>query len=923
MDYREFFRLREHPFRITPDPAYFFPSDAHREALQTLLYSIRSGEGFVQISGEPGTGKTLLIRTILKELGDEVATALILNPNLSPSELLKVLLEDLGLDPARFRDLSREEQLRWFRDYLLARAERDEKVVCIIDEAQNLPPETMEELRMLSNLETEKQKLLQIIMVGQLELEEKLKSPSLKQLHQRITIRYRLRRLTKEEIQAYIYHRLRIASAEDRAPDLRFSGGALRQVFRWSQGIPRLVNVICERGVMAAYVEGKHRVDTAEIKKAVESVRGSEELPAAATAVHPLLVAVPALLLVLLAATALAWQFNPGLFAGLPWVDEERVAVRQQAQALQAQAREIAEQEARVRLREAEILAQEKAIRDQEAEIRAQEEAMLARREVLAEDEERLLARGRELAARESAIREEAEQLGDSREDRQRLEALAEERQRLAAERESLGVELDQARRSAEQVEAAAAARLAEERARMEAERRRLQAEIEKARQSAEAQAAALEKERQALSGKLEAARRAADQQAAERLEAERRRLAEELTAARQEAVRARDAADRMAWERTELEKERRRLQDELEAARTQAQERAATLEKDQRRLAAELAEAERRADAQEALRLEAEQARLTTELEAARREVEAREEDRRRVALSDGGPGATQLLRSPLDILRRAPGAGPEGGVAKTGAEMPTDPTGPAGPPDLVFSAAPGAEFATLDLSRGQLAVWRSDRQGRIGLLHRERLAWPHGPGLFLVGDDPAFGPYLFQHLAFMRGRPTAWPAADLWRQVAPHVKGNAVPLLVHFPGAAGPEAVARAGRTPEVFEAFLRYWSKMEADQLFEHYTPMVSRYRLDRDRPEIFSLRQAAQRRERIFARNDYIEIQAERPVFMLDPTDPGAVMVVYHQQYRSQTWNDDGTKVVYLSQAANPRGSGEASWLVSGELWVTDK
>ncbi|MDY6852120.1 MAG: AAA family ATPase, partial [Thermodesulfobacteriota bacterium] len=192
MDYEQFFGLKDTPFRLTPDPDYYFPSDVHKEALQTLLYSIRAHEGFIQITGDPGTGKTLTLRTLLKQLGDEVTTALILNPRLSPEELLKVILEDLGLSPLKMEEKTKEELLRFFRDILLEKAQKGVTTVLIIDEAQNLPNDTLEELRLLSNLETEKKKLLQIILVGQVELEEKLRNPELRQLDQRITIRYRL-----------------------------------------------------------------------------------------------------------------------------------------------------------------------------------------------------------------------------------------------------------------------------------------------------------------------------------------------------------------------------------------------------------------------------------------------------------------------------------------------------------------------------------------------------------------------------------------------------------------------------------------------------------------------------------------------------------------------------------------------------------
>lgn len=276
MDYKKFFGFKEAPFHLTPDPAYFFPSNAHREALQTLLYSIRAGEGFVQITGDPGTGKTLLIRTILRELGDDISTALIFNPRLSPHELLRTLLEDLGLDPAMMENTPREALLRRFRDFLMDKANKGSRVIVIIDEAQNLPMDTLEELRLLSNLETEKEKLLQIILVGQRELEAKLDLPEVRQLHQRITIRYQLDYLSWDDIQSYIYHRLKIATPEDQDITVKFTEKSLRAIYRTSKGVPRLINIISERSLMAAYVEGSKTVGVDEVKKALQSIRGND-----------------------------------------------------------------------------------------------------------------------------------------------------------------------------------------------------------------------------------------------------------------------------------------------------------------------------------------------------------------------------------------------------------------------------------------------------------------------------------------------------------------------------------------------------------------------------------------------------------------------------------------------------------------------
>jgi len=272
MDYLDFFGFKDAPFRLTPDPDYFFPSRAHQEALQTLFYSIRSGEGFVQITGAPGTGKTLLLRTLLKELGSQVTTALVLNPCLEPEDLLKVILDDFGLDPAAAgEDATKHDLMRVFRDFLLEKAAAGTRAVIIVDEAQNLPVETLEELRLLSNLETEKEKLLQIFLVGQPELEEKLAAPALLQLSQRITIRYRLTPLNLEETETYIRHRLKIAAPSNPA---LFSRRIIDRIHRQSGGVPRLINILCERILMAAYIDGQCEISNKHLENARRSIGG-------------------------------------------------------------------------------------------------------------------------------------------------------------------------------------------------------------------------------------------------------------------------------------------------------------------------------------------------------------------------------------------------------------------------------------------------------------------------------------------------------------------------------------------------------------------------------------------------------------------------------------------------------------------------
>ncbi|NOX24959.1 MAG: AAA family ATPase [Deltaproteobacteria bacterium] len=268
----EFFRLQDTPFRLAPDPDYYFPSDVHKEALQTLLYSINAGEGFVQISGEPGTGKTMLIRTLLRQLQNPVNIALIQNPSLSPDELLKVILDDLGhIDLLRGEQLPKEKMLRLFQDILFTQAKAGRRTIVIVDEAQQLPVDTLEELRLLSNLETEKEKLLQIILVGQIELEEKLDLPELKQLAQRITIRYRLMPLSRANTFAYIRHRLEVAGSKRQF----FPAKVLEKIYQISGGVPRKINMICERAMMAAFVQGEEVVTKQHLSKAVASIRGN------------------------------------------------------------------------------------------------------------------------------------------------------------------------------------------------------------------------------------------------------------------------------------------------------------------------------------------------------------------------------------------------------------------------------------------------------------------------------------------------------------------------------------------------------------------------------------------------------------------------------------------------------------------------
>ncbi|MBI3753895.1 MAG: AAA family ATPase [Deltaproteobacteria bacterium] len=266
MVYEKFFYLKENPFSITPDAKFLYLSKKHQEALDLLLFGISERKGFLLLSGEVGTGKTTICRALLDKLNSKVKSALILNPLLSDLELIGAVNEDFGLKANRS---SLKEQLDILNSFLLKRAEDGGNAVVIIDEAQNLSTKTLEMIRLLSNLETEKMKLLQIVLVGQPELREKLKLPELRQLNQRVVVRCHLKPLHFEETKAYIFKRLTIAGGKG---NIRFTSTALKSIYDASSGIPRLINIVCDRALTAAFVAGKRVIDDEIEKKAVEEL---------------------------------------------------------------------------------------------------------------------------------------------------------------------------------------------------------------------------------------------------------------------------------------------------------------------------------------------------------------------------------------------------------------------------------------------------------------------------------------------------------------------------------------------------------------------------------------------------------------------------------------------------------------------------
>lgn len=267
--YTAFYGLSEKPFSLTPDPRYLFLANSHREALAHLLYGIEQGEGFIAVTGEVGTGKTTLCRTLLERLGSETDVAFIFNPTLTGDELLRAIAVELGMLTTGLTRAQLSDQLN---EYLLEQRRRNRRVLLIVDEAQNLAAQTLEEIRLLSNLETSTSKLIQILLFGQPELDEKLESHELRQLRQRISVRWSLDSLSASETAEYVRHRLRVAAEGE--CDL-FSDAALREVHRRSRGVPRLVNLLCDRALLAGYADQHREIGVEQVNDAAREILGA------------------------------------------------------------------------------------------------------------------------------------------------------------------------------------------------------------------------------------------------------------------------------------------------------------------------------------------------------------------------------------------------------------------------------------------------------------------------------------------------------------------------------------------------------------------------------------------------------------------------------------------------------------------------
>ncbi|MCR4437657.1 MAG: AAA family ATPase [bacterium] len=259
--YTEHFGLKEIPFDVNPDPRYLFPSPDHQEGLTRMMYGVKMRKGLIVLIGEAGTGKTTLLHTLIRHLGEEAVSAWVFNTTLEAEDLLRYVCRDFGV---QVRSENRAEMLLDLYQFLIRNFERKRNALLIVDEAQNLSPKTLEEIRLLTNLETSNTKLVQILLVGQPPLEERLRLPELRQFRQRVAVRFRLRPLGREQVAEYVMHRLKVAGAK--APQRLFAPDALAEVYRLSAGVPRIINCICDNALLHAFIMDRTYVDASLIR---------------------------------------------------------------------------------------------------------------------------------------------------------------------------------------------------------------------------------------------------------------------------------------------------------------------------------------------------------------------------------------------------------------------------------------------------------------------------------------------------------------------------------------------------------------------------------------------------------------------------------------------------------------------------------
>src|SRR5437870_4228970 len=303
--YEPFFGLDSSPFGLTPNPRFLFRSSVHHEILSLLLYGVTTSKGVMLLLGDVGTGKTTLCRALLRELPAEAESVLVLNPHLSETELVGAILDDLGLER---RGSTRGELMTVLSQHLLTAGGEGKTVVVVVDEAQQMSVGALEQVRILSTLEAPDRKLLQIVLAGQPELEAKLARPELRQLNQRIAVRSRLRPLSERETFRYVEHRLRAAGL---AGSLPFTWAATARVHRYSRGVPRVINLVCDRSLSTAFADRKRSVDVDTVKAAIRSLEGR---PPLARRVGRIAVAAVVVVAVVGTALGLGWTWRPGWF---------------------------------------------------------------------------------------------------------------------------------------------------------------------------------------------------------------------------------------------------------------------------------------------------------------------------------------------------------------------------------------------------------------------------------------------------------------------------------------------------------------------------------------------------------------------------------------------------------------------------------
>jgi len=312
--YNSFFGFTENPFNLTPDPRYLFMSPSHKEAIEHMLYGINERKGFIVITGGIGTGKTTLCRTLLNRLGEDTRTALIFNSFISDMELLKSINQEFGIQMPPGAE-TKKDYIDALNIFLLDIFSNGANAVLIIDEAQNLSSAVLEQIRMLSNLETAKEKLIQIVLIGQPELQGVLTAPSLRQLNERIMVRYDLKPLSFREISGYIEHRMVVAGGHGTA---RFTKGAVKKIFSYSGGNPRRINNVCDRALLVSYAMGIYDVSGGIISKAVMELTGSSPAAGRGLAWNSRLLYALLIVILVTAAGLGGWRFRDRLLSNAP-----------------------------------------------------------------------------------------------------------------------------------------------------------------------------------------------------------------------------------------------------------------------------------------------------------------------------------------------------------------------------------------------------------------------------------------------------------------------------------------------------------------------------------------------------------------------------------------------------------------------------